>query len=249
MPDEAPHGIYSIRSPLVQPPGGGGLTFNPYANMHDPVEASVEWLTTAGYIVRGVIHIGANDGKELAWYVTKNYRPILAFEPHPQAFEELKQHYWNHALLWNLALGEETGKLRLYIPEDGDTEKSSKYKAIPTEGHDWTEIPANDFIDVNVVRLDDWVRGGGIDLSPFNTVVIDVQGMELEVLKGFGDWLKRFEFLIVECSKVPVYEGEASAQEVIEWLDERNFEPISPIEEHNDIYFRQKGIEPNEPEG
>jgi FkbM family methyltransferase len=243
-PDEAPHGIFSIRAPLVQPPGGGGVTYNPYANMHDPVEAHVEWLTTSGYQIRGIIHIGANDGQELAWYVTKNYRPILAFEPHPQAFEELKKRYWNHALIWNLALGSETGKTRLFVPEDGDTEKSSKYKAIPTEGHEWTSVPVNNSVEVPLIRFDVWAYKGGIDLTPFNVVVIDVQGMELEVLQGFGIYLRMFDFLVVECSRVPVYDGEASAQQVIDWLDQADFEPISPIEDHNDIFFRRNGIEP-----
>jgi FkbM family methyltransferase len=223
-------------------PQGGGVTYNPYANMHDPVEVPVEWLATAGYYIRGIIHIGANDGKELAWYVTKNYRPILAFEPHPRAFEELKKHYWNHALLWNLALGSENGSLKLYIPEDEDTEKSSKYKAIPTEGHDWTNVPVGNEISVSIARFDLWVIKGGIDLSPFNTVVIDVQGMELEVLQGFGNYLKMFDFLVVECSRVPVYDGEVAAQEVIDWLEENSFMAISPIEGHGDIFFRRTDV-------
>lgn len=213
--------------------------YDPYANMHEPVEPKVEWLTEKNYTVRGIIHIGANDGKELAWYVTKNYRPILAFEPHPTAFEELRKHYWNHALLWQLALGSENGTLKLYIPEDGDTEKSSKYKAIPTDGHEWTEIPIKDTIEVPLVRFDTWVQRGGIDLSPFNVVVIDVQGMELEVLDGFGGYLSQFEFLIVECSRIPVYDGEASAQQVIDWLETKNFIPLTTVEEHDDIIFKR----------
>lgn len=219
--------------------GSETVTYNPYANMHDAVEAKVEWLTENGYIVRGVIHIGANDGKELAWYVTKNYRPILAFEPHPVAFAELKKHYWNHALLWPLALAESDGIIALNIPEDGDTEKASKYKAIPTEGHDWTNIPVGSSVDVTSARFDTWVRKGGIDLSPFNVVVIDVQGMELEVLRGFGHHLQQFEFFIVECSRIPVYDGEANAQQVIDWMEEKSFIPLTPIEEHDDIIFRK----------
>jgi FkbM family methyltransferase len=222
--------------------GSETVNYNPYANMHDAVEAPIEWLNQAGYYIKGIIHIGANDGKEIAWYVTKNYRPILAFEPHPEAFAELKKHYWNHALLWNLALGSENDNLELFIPEDNDTEKSSKYKAIPTKGHDWTNINIGSSIKVPVLRFDAWIHKGGMDLSPFNVVVIDVQGMELEVLEGFGIYLDKFEFLAVECSRVPVYDGEPSAQNVINWLNKRNFMAISPIEDHGDIFFRRKNV-------
>src|SRR6266571_5183105 len=235
--DKAPEGIYSLRHSFVTPPEGGGVIYNPYANMHDPVETRIEEFTKAGYVIRGVVHVGANDGKELAWYITKNYRPVLAFEPHPQAFIELRKHYWNHALLWNLALGAENGSLKLNIPEDGDTEKSSKYKTIPTEGHDWTKVRVGSSIEIPLFRFDSWVQNGGIDLSPFNALVIDVQGMELEVLQGFGNYLDKFTLLIVECSEKPVYEGEASTAEVVQWLGVRGYTPISSSEEHGDVLF------------
>jgi FkbM family methyltransferase len=218
---------------------GSSVIYDPYINMHDPVEAKIEWLTQNGYMVRGVIHIGANDGKELSWYVTKNYRPILAFEPHPEAFKQLYEHYWNHAQLWQLALGRETGKIRMNIPEDGDTEKSSKYMPIPTENHGWTNVPITDSVEVIVTRFDTWVGKTGIDLSPFNTVVIDVQGMELEVLQGFGVYINSLEHFIVECSRVPVYDGEPPAQEVIDWMENNRFAPLTPIEDHDDIIFRR----------
>jgi FkbM family methyltransferase len=206
--------------------------------MHDPVESSVEWFTDNGYVVKGVVHVGANDGKEIAWYVAKNYRPVLAFEPHPAAFAELKTHYWNHALLWPLALGAENGTLKLYVPTDDNTERSSKYKPIPTLGHDWTMIPMNEGpIDVPLARFDSWATRGGIDLSPFNTLVIDVQGMELEVLEGFGDYLKGFANLVVECSRRPVYKGEPAADKVVGWLIKKGFTPKTPIEEHDNVLF------------
>jgi FkbM family methyltransferase len=213
-------------------------TYDPYANMHEPSEAKVELFSKANYKVKGVVHVGANDGKELAWYVTQNYRPILAFEPHPDAFAELQKHYWNHALLWQIALGFENGTLKLNIPEDNDTEKSSKFKPIPTEGHDWTKTLITKSIEVPLSRFDAWAWKGGIDLTPFNTLVIDVQGMELEVLNGFGEYLRRyFDLLVVECSQKPVYDGEPSAEEVINWLQEREFRQWTPIQEHDDILF------------
>lgn len=239
MESDAAHGMFSVRSPLVASSEGGVVSYNPYANMHDPTEAKVEWLTENGYHVRGIVHIGANDGKEIAWYITKGYKPVIAFEPHPEAFKQLKEHYWNHAMLWPMALGADNGIITLNIPQDGDTEKSSKYKTIPTEGHDWTQIPAGNTIEVTQARFDLWAIRSGIDLAQINVVVIDVQGMELEVLRGFGHYLSQFEFYIVECSKVPVYDGEASAQQVIDWMEEKGFVPLTPIEEHDDIIFKR----------
>jgi len=46
-----------------------------------------------------------------------------------------------------------------------------------------------------------------LDIGPCNTLVVDVQGMELQVLRGFGEKLAHFDFLNIECSRVPLYEG------------------------------------------
>ena len=48
---------------------------------------------------------------------------------------------------------------------------------------------------------------------------VDVQGYELEALRGCEDLLHRFEFAIVECSFLELYEGQALAHEIIQYLD------------------------------
>ena len=50
---------------------------------------------------------------------------------------------------------------------------------------------------------------------------LDVQGFELEALRGCESLLGRFEHVYCECSFVPLYEGQALADEVIAWLRER----------------------------
>ena len=82
-----------------------------------------------------------------------------------------------------------------------------------------------------------------IELKDYNCLVVDVQGMELQVLKGFGPHLDGMDCLNIECSEVPIYGGEAPASEVVAWLGERGFEAISPIEPHNDVLFVKNGVE------
>ena len=47
---------------------------------------------------------------------------------------------------------------------------------------------------------------------------IDVQGYELEVLKGSCDVLDCIDLVYVECSFIELYAGQALAHHVIEWL-------------------------------
>jgi hypothetical protein len=52
---------------------------------------------------------------------------------------------------------------------------------------------------------------------------IDVQGCELDVLVGAGDALSLVDEVFAECSFVPLYEGQALADEVICYLRARGF--------------------------
>ena len=73
--------------------------------------------------------------------------------------------------------------------------------------------------------------------SPYGTLVVDVQGMELETLEGFGEHLRHFTYLCIELSAKPVYDGEASAAEVINFLALYGFRQRTIVAEHADVVF------------
>ena len=52
---------------------------------------------------------------------------------------------------------------------------------------------------------------------------IDVQGFEMEVLKGCNSMLDYFSWVYVECSFIELYEGQALANEVIDYLHTHGF--------------------------
>ena len=205
-------------------------------------ESTLFTFTHEGYNVRGVIHVGANEGQEMHWYLSHKLLPMVCFEPHPDAYNRLVEKWsgWSDDVTFvNCALGNEDGELTMRVPEDGDDEKTSSLIPIPTPGHGWTEVPMADVLRVPVRRFDSWAKESGVYLEAYNALAIDVQGMELQVLEGFGDLLQHFEFLAVEVSRVPVYEGEPSADEVIAWLAERGYHQETPVEDHLDVLFRK----------
>lgn len=214
------------------------------AEMHELIEADVEYFAQHGFKIKGVVHVGASEGQEIPWYLDHMYMPIIAFEANPFVFSKLHQIYGKVATCSPFALGASNGELKLLLPEGNDYEKSSKYYPIETEGHDWTKVPMTGDIMVPLVRFDTWARQHEdvINMTAYDTLVIDVQGMELEVIKGFGRYLGGFHFLVVECSAHPVYDGEASAEEVINYLASKGFVQLTEIKEHDDILFKRRGL-------
>jgi FkbM family methyltransferase len=86
-------------------------------------------------------------------------------------------------------------------------------------------FPSKDFLGsekkVEVRTLDSFLTTGNLP-SPF-LIKADVQGYELEVLKGAGRCLQGTELLLLELSFRQYYEGGALAHEVVSFLGERNF--------------------------
>jgi hypothetical protein len=61
------------------------------------------------------------------------------------------------------------------------------------------------------------------DITSPALLKLDVQGYELEALKGCEDLLDRFENVYVECSFVELYANQASASEVANYLHRHGF--------------------------
>ena len=74
---------------------------------------------------------------------------------------------------------------------------------------------------VRVGRLEDFLSAA--DFTGPALLKIDVQGFELQVLQGCGDWLKRFAWVYVELSFCELYAGQALADPVIRHLLDAGF--------------------------
>ncbi len=204
-----------------------------------------------GIPIRGVIHVGANDGYEIDWYLKLGIKHVFAVEPESSAFEKLTQKFKgvSEVLCYLGALGDTECLGVLKVPEVekfGSTNGSTLLTELPlgrsVMGMDYDyrgrqEVAVTTFARLAALFPDVLWPGN------YNCLVIDVQGMELQVLKGFGSYLNGMDCLNIECSETPIYEGEAPASEVVAWLGERGFEAISPIEPHNDILFVKRGKE------
>jgi len=132
---------------------------------------------------RRIWFIGANFG--LHAVTAKCIAPgteVTAFEPNPHMGARLLRHSrLNDAnvTLYNLALGETHGSVRLYVNASGNPGMSTLHP---------TQIQAYD--ECVGVGLETPARliGAGTEQVP-HVVVIDAEGAELAVLRGFGSWL------------------------------------------------------------
>lgn len=207
------------------------------------VPAKTELLAAYGQIT-GVIHVGAHRGEEIPWYLHKGYAPIIAVEPQAGIFEQLHVEFGGHpnVTLVNAAMGREFGTLVLNIPlhldrSSLDTMGASKYFPAPGQEYDYNRNKLMHRQVVPLMTLDGLMATFPDDQAFPNCLVIDVQGMEMDVLLGAQETLAKMDFLNIECSAIPVYDGEVPASNIVKYLRLRGFRAITPIEPHDDILF------------
>ena len=76
-------------------------------------------------------------------------------------------------------------------------------------------------VTVRTARLDEVVAAGEIRRPAL--LKVDVQGSELDALQGAGEVLDEVDTVLVECSFVEFYRGQAHADDVVRFLHDRGF--------------------------
>jgi hypothetical protein len=71
-----------------------------------------------------------------------------------------------------------------------------------------------------MMRIDSFFSSDGNrrDLDGIDFINADLQGFELNAIKGMGDLLHQFKYAYIEVNKAQVYEGCAQIEELDEYL-------------------------------
>jgi FkbM family methyltransferase len=180
--------------------------------------------------INGVIQIGAHYGGEIDLFLENGIKNIVCFEPVPSTFEILKRNAFNKAHAINLALGNENKKIEMNIETANDGQSSS---ILNPALHliQYPHITFNSKIEVQMVRLDDFIKNSDkqvLKINPFsyNFISLDVQGYELEVLKGSKETLNHIDYILCEVNRDIVYHGCPMVNELDDYLKKYNFKRV-----------------------
>ncbi len=140
--------------------------------------------------INGVIHIGAHLGQEYNLYKELNIGDMAFFEPQEKIFKELSNIIpeSKHIKLFNMALGNETGSIKMYI----DSYKQQSSSILEPKKHlsQYPHIQFHNEQNVLIDRLDNIIKS-----KSYNFISMDVQGYELEVLKGSNQILHNIDYI------------------------------------------------------
>lgn len=170
-------------------------------------------LRDLGFSPANICDVGASDGKWtqrcLEIYPQAQYFCIDPLGENGSSLAKLKSKFRN-VDYWQGCLGENSDVVTLNADGDGSS---------ILRGH--FDNPYGIQQEVKVDMLDNLVAGG-ICPSP-NLIKLDVQGYELQVLKGASETLKRVNGLIAEVSFIRFQSGMPIFHEVVRYLAEYGF--------------------------
>jgi FkbM family methyltransferase len=171
--------------------------------------------------VSGVIHIGAHYGEEVSNYVNLGIDDIVLFEPLEKNFEILKNNVSElnaNITGYCVALGNKNQNVNMFLSSNNLESSSVLKPKIHLDLHPEVVFSGEELVEMK--RLDDF------SFKNYNFINLDVQGYEMEVLKGAEKTLEYVDYLYCEVNRNEVYEGNAYIEEIDNYLSNYNMRRV-----------------------
>lgn len=177
-------------------------------------------VTKYGIRPTGVFHIGANEGQELEDYQSNGITDIVFVEAAPSIYKNLVAHCKRHPHVFPIwACCSDTDGETVKFNITNNAGQSSSMLEFGTHSKEHPEVKVHAIIELETVRCDTLCAQYNFDLSDYDFLNVDVQGVELKVLKGMGEDLRKVNYAYIEVNERELYKGCALIAEVEAYLE------------------------------
>lgn len=182
--------------------------------------------------IRSIVEVGSRDGLD-AIAVSRHFgAPVIAFEPNPDSFstclENVEQQDIDSVSVRQEALSDINGEISFWQIDSekyGNVGASSlfeiDFRNRRLDDPDYLRESVQKKITVQAVRWD------SLGLAPPDLLLLDVEGAELKVLKGFGSQLDGVSYVVSEAAWVSNLVGGTSFRELDKFLSSRGFQFVA----------------------
>ena len=191
--------------------------------------------------LKGVIHVGANTEQECDEYGSYGLN-VLWIEPIPRAFST----YPNQQALEYLVLDEDDETKKLHV-SNNDSGLSSSILELTLHRDVCPSVHFTRDIKLRSHKLDTIIDREHINLSNYDSLVVDTQGSQLLVLKGAQRVLQTVRMVKVAVADFEAYAGCARPEQIADFLRDYGLRKWTriPLAKHSsggyyyDIYLRK----------
>jgi FkbM family methyltransferase len=177
--------------------------------------------------ITGILHLGAHTGEEAQAYADCLAGvPVWWVEGNPQLMGQLINHVqpYGHHCINALVGAEDDAEVTFNIANNG---QSSSVLPLGTHRQASPDVHYTGTQSHTLITVDTLAEKYRI--SGANLINADLQGFELEALKGAERTLALADLLYLEVNVDPLYKGCVLLPELDEWLDCRGFERVEML--------------------
>lgn len=200
-----------------------------------------------------VFDVGANVGQFAESLIAHQpFADLHVFEPIPEALETLRRNLAGiDGIRFNgFALGNAAGCRDFVVRRFDEASSFLDLGQRLREGVYGLDFGAERTITVEMRRLDNYVRESGV--GAIDLLKLDVQGYELEVLRGAEEVLPRIDWIYTEAQFQELYAGGPTFDDTFSFLHARGFDLLRMTSFRADddgrlmecdMIFRRRGAE------
>lgn len=178
-----------------------------------------------GLECRAVIHVGANTGQAFDAYRRAGLEGVLYIEPIPEIFQKLQARISvdnRHRAIKALCTDRIGDEVEFHVASNSGM--SSSIFEFGTHAQRHPNVRYVGSLKLRTTTLDQIMfETPSLDPSPFDCLVLDVQGAEAKVLGGAPRTLEQCRFVFTEVSEGGLYKGDATTEEIVQMLKAKGF--------------------------
>ena len=197
-------------------------------NEHNSEELLLQAILR-NFSIRSVIDVGANQGQYAQGLIDNGYKgKLYSFEPISSVFEVLKKNSSAHPRwsVFNFGMGAKEEDLVINISENFVSSSIFKVSEASMDSEPKTRITHGEEIRLSTL---DTLFEKQPEFDKEILLKLDVQGYELEALRGAAKILSQIKVVQAEMSFVQLYEGAPLFGEVIDFLKNHGFDIFTII--------------------
>jgi len=182
--------------------------------------------------IKGVLHIGAHYGEEEPIFSALGIGNQAFFEPVLAAFVVMRLTTGGGHPYFNVALGNINGSVPMFV----DTANGQSSSILKPKMHliHYPDVHFDKTVTAQVRRLDDMIFEGLLDPNLYDFMLIDVQGYELEVLRGAEEFINyNAKYIFCEVNRSQLYENGCLIEEIDAFLSQFDRVETTPWNEYD----------------
>jgi FkbM family methyltransferase len=190
-------------------------------------------------VLESLIHVGAHAGLEAKTYEENGFKSVLWIEADPDIFQTLQPYLAQFQAARHIAVNAlvtaTSREKRNFYRYSNEGASSSLYLPTPIFRDIFQEVEeTGECLELSTTSLDD--LAAQYQIQP-TALVIDVQGAELEVLKGAQQTLVTTQIIDIEISKQAIYAGGALFHDIDGCLQKAGFLRLTYAPWHGDVIY------------